>query len=72
MAATSCSDIRSLLFCAEREQIILTRQIWQSVCADCIQHESLDRRSVTAATSTLLHNVAAPLHDLCGRRPLRN
>ena len=75
MAATwslSCSHIRSLLFCADREQIILTRQIWQSACADCIQHESLDRRSVTAATSTLLHNVAAPLHDLCGRRPLRN
>ncbi len=38
-----CSSISNLLFCAEREQIILTRQIWQSACADCSQHESLDK-----------------------------
>lgn len=39
MAATwslSCLNIRNM-FCAESEQIILTRQIWQSACADCIQ-----------------------------------
>lgn len=64
MKSLSHSDRRNLLFCAEGEQIILTRQIWQSACADCIQHESLDRRPRTAATSTLLHNVAAPLQDV--------
>lgn len=69
LKSTSLWCRQSVVLCRKRARNSHKTNLAISLCRPHSTRQSGQRRPLTAATSTLLHNVAAAWQDFCGRRP---